>query len=75
MSNLYLLNNLGQPNNLTIETCTRLLKIRNYVLILSIFSHIENMQFALYERLLLRLVGEGLTLFLSMDLRYYSTFS
>ena len=37
MSNFYLVEILGEPNSLTIVTSKKILKMSNYVLILSIF--------------------------------------
>ena len=47
MSNFYLVEILGGPNSLTIVTSKKILKMRNYVLILSIFflkMRIRNLQ-------------------------------
>ena len=38
MSNFYLVEILSEPNSLTMVTSKKILKINNYVLILSIFS-------------------------------------
>ena len=46
MSNFYLVEILSEPNSLTIVTSKKILKMSNYVLILSIFSHNENQEFA-----------------------------
>ena len=46
MCNVYLVEILGEPNSLTIVTSKKILKMSNYVLILSIFSHNENQEFA-----------------------------
>ena len=53
MSNFYLVEILGEPNSLTIVTSKKILKMSNYVLILSIFflkMRIRNvvMNFAVY---------------------------
>ena len=45
-SNLHLVEILSKPNSLTIVTSKKILKMSNYVLILSIFSHNENEEFA-----------------------------
>ena len=45
-SNFYLVEILSKPNSLTIVTSKKILKMSNYVLILSIFSHNENQEFA-----------------------------
>ena len=47
MSNFYLVEILGEPNSLTIVTSKKILKMSNYVLILSIFFPLnENQEFA-----------------------------
>ena len=49
MSNFYLVEILGEPNSLTIVASKKLLKMSNYVLILSIFfPQNENQEFAVY---------------------------
>ena len=49
MSNFYLVEILSEPNSLTIVTSKKILKMSNYVLILSIFfSYNENQEFAVY---------------------------
>ena len=45
MSNFYLVEILSKPNSLTIATSKTILKMSNYVLILSFFSHNENQEF------------------------------
>ena len=45
MSNFYLVEILSEPNSLTIVTSKKILKMSNYVLILSIFSHYKNYEF------------------------------
>ena len=48
MSNFYLVEILGEPNSLTIMKSKKILKMSNYVLILSIlFSQNENQGFAM----------------------------
>ena len=46
MSNFYLVEILSEPNSLTIVASNKILKMSNYVLILSFFSHNENQEFA-----------------------------
>ena len=47
MSNFYLVEILSEPNSLTIVTSKKILKMSNYVLILSIFFPLnENQEFA-----------------------------
>ena len=49
MTNFYLVEILSEPNGLAIVTSKNLLKMSNYVLLLSIFfSQIENQEFAVY---------------------------
>ena len=50
MSNFYLVEILKEPNSLTIVTSKKILKMSNYVLILSIFfpHYNENQEFALF---------------------------
>ena len=48
MSNFYLVEILSEPNSLTIVARKKILKMRNYVPILSIFSHNENQKIAVY---------------------------
>ena len=52
MSNFYLVEILGEPNSLTIVTSKKILKMSNYVLILSIFflkTRIRNSQCSYIE--------------------------
>ena len=48
MSNFYLVEILSEPNSLTIVARKKILKMSNYVLIFSIFSHNENQKIAVY---------------------------
>ena len=48
ISNLYLVEIISEPNSLTIARSTKILKMNNYVLILSIFFHNENQELAVY---------------------------
>ena len=48
MSKFYLVKILNEPNSLTIVTRKKLLKMGNYVLILSFFFPNENQEFAVY---------------------------
>ena len=45
MSNFYVDKVLSEPNSLTIVTSKKILKMSNYLLILSIFSHYKNYEF------------------------------
>ena len=45
MSNSYVVEILSEPNSLTIVTSKKILKMSNYVLILSIFAHYKNYEF------------------------------
>ena len=48
MSNFYVVEILSEPNSLTIVARKKILKMSNYVPILSIFSHNENQKIAVY---------------------------
>ena len=49
ISNFYLVEILSEPNSLTIVTSKKLLKMSNYVLILSFFFSNENQEFTVYS--------------------------
>ena len=50
MSNFFLVQILSEANSLTIVPSNKILKMSNYVLILSIFSHNENQEFAVHAK-------------------------